>query len=196
MRKKIINGEIGKILQVSSYYVYGLLTTGTHVIDTLRFLLKDVAGEVDKVSGHLNNFQFYHSKDDKNYDAVIIFKNGLKATMQSLDIKKYDIFDFHIFGTKGKLLITGIGRSIFKYKVIKSPEHEGFDELNLSPKKFCKSLPRKQFLKLAQNATSCLQNKKTEPLCSAYDSYVDMEVIDKIILSAKNGSFDKKIKLK
>ena len=33
--------------------------------------------------------------------------------MQSLNIKKYDIFDFHIYGTKGKLLITGIGRSIF-----------------------------------------------------------------------------------
>lgn len=196
LRKKITKGEIGKILQVSSYYVYGLLTTGTHVIDTLRFLLNDIAGEVNKVSGYTNNFKGYHSKDDKNYDAIIFFKNGLKATMQSLNIKKYDIFDFHIYGTKGKLLITGIGRSIFKYKIIKSPEHEGFEELSLNPQKICASLPRKQFLKLAKNATLCLQNKKIKPLCSAYDSYVDMEVIDKIVLSAKNGSVIKKIKLK
>ena len=173
-----------------------MLTTGTHVIDTLRFLLNDIAGEVDKVSGLRNNFKCHHSKDDKNYDAIIIFKNGLKATMQSLNIKNYDIFDFHIFGTKGKLLITGIGRSIFKYKIVNSPEHEGFDELSLNPQRICKSSPRKQFLKLAQNATSCFQNKKIKPLCSAYDSYIDMEVIDKIILSAKNNSVLKKIKLK
>ena len=196
LRKRIKNGEIGKIIQASSYYVYGLLTTGTHVVDTLRFLLKDVAGEVDKVSGFENKMRGYHSKDDKNYDAIIFFKNGLKATMQSLDIKKYDIFDFHIYGTKGKLLITGIGRSIFKYKIIKSPEHDGFEELSLNPYNICSSLPRKQFLKLAQNAKSCLQNDKTKPLCSAYDSYVDMEVIDKIILSAKENSIIKKIKLK
>ena len=40
LTKLIKKGIIGEILQVSSHYVYGLLTTGTHVIDTLRFLFK------------------------------------------------------------------------------------------------------------------------------------------------------------
>ena len=46
LKNKINQGEIGEILQVSSYYVYGILTTGTHLIDTLRMLLNKKIGEV------------------------------------------------------------------------------------------------------------------------------------------------------
>ena len=44
LKKLIKKGRIGKIKQVSCFYVYGLLTTGTHVVDTLRMLLNDIAG--------------------------------------------------------------------------------------------------------------------------------------------------------
>ena len=194
LKKKLDEGYIGDILQISSYYVYGLLTTGTHVIDTLRFLLKDIAGEVDHVFGFKNKFKNFCSKDDKNYDAIISFKNGLKASMQSLNLKDYDIFDFYIYGSKGKILITGIGRNILKFKIIKSPEHEGFEELDIKGKHICNTKPRKQFITLAQNAVSCLKNKTTQPMCSAYDSHIDMLIIQSIQKSANSNS--KKIKIK
>ena len=54
LKKLIKKGRIGKIKQVSCFYVYGLLTTGTHVVDTLRMLLNDIAGEVIKVIGIKN----------------------------------------------------------------------------------------------------------------------------------------------
>ena len=184
LKKQLEQGLIGKILQVSSYYVYGLLTTGTHVIDTLRFLFKNIAGEVDHVFGFKNKFKNFSSKDDKNYDAIICFKNGLKATIQSLNMKNYDIFDFYIYGSKGKILITGIGRNILNFKIIKSPEHEGFDELQIKGKNICKSKPRKQFISLAENAVNCLYKKSAEPLCTAYDSYIDMIIINSITKSA------------
>jgi len=196
LKKKLEKGIIGNILQVSCYYVYGLLTTGTHAIDTLRYLLQDIAGEVKEVYGFKNNFKNYSSHDDQNYDALLNFQNGLKVTLQSLDIKSYDIFDFHIYGTKGKILITNIGRSIIKYNVDKSPEHTGFEELNIKPTNLCKSKPRKQFSKLAENAVECLKKRNVLPLCDPEDSYKDMEVINKIILSAKDGSKSKKIKFK
>ena len=72
----------------------------------------------------------------------MVFKNGLKVTLQSLDIKSYDNFDFHIFGKKGKILITDIGRSIIKYHIQKSPEHTGFTELKQKPNKLFISKPR------------------------------------------------------
>ena len=194
LKKKLEEGIIGNILQVSSYYVYGLLTTGTHAIDTLQFLLEGLAGKIHKVHGFENKFGNFASSDDKNYDAILQFQNGLKVTLQSLNIKKYDIFDFYIYGTKGKILITDIGRSIIKYKIQKSPEHTGFEELSKRPENLCKPKPRKQFLKLAENAIECLNRKNAAPLCSATDSYKDMEIINKIILSAKNGSKEKKIK--
>ena len=38
LKSLLEKGIIGDILQVSCFYVYGILTTGTHLIDTLRML--------------------------------------------------------------------------------------------------------------------------------------------------------------
>ena len=194
LKKKLESNIIGEIIQISSFYVYGLLTTGTHLIDTLRMLVKNIAGDVMAVSGIKNTMNNFKPKDDGNYDASLKFKNGLLATIQNLDMKSYDNFDIHIFGKKGKILISGIGRDILKFKVIKSPEHSGFTELISSPKKLNKKKPRFQFNKLAQNALECLLYKK-KPLCSALESYNDMIVIEKIMQSANKKSKFLKVKL-
>ncbi len=194
LKRKLENNIIGEIIQVSSFYVYGLLTTGTHLIDTLRMLMKNLAGDIVEVSGIKNTKGNFKPKDDENYDANLRFKNGLIATIQNLDMKSYDNFDIHIFGRKGKILISGIGRNILMYKVIQSPEHTGFTELATHPLKLNKSKPRLQFNKLSHNALECLSSKKT-PLCSAKESYIDMVVIEKIIQSAKKKSKFLKIKI-
>ena len=188
LRKKIKSGIIGKITQVSSYYVYGVLTTGTHLVDTLRMLLNDTAGEVKKVIGFNNDFGFHCPKDDKNIDGILIFKNNLKATIQTLNIKKYDNFDIYLYGTKGKILISGIGRSGLLFKVIKSPEHEGFEELNQVPKIIFGPKPRNQFGLLADNAVNCFIKKKEKPYCDDYESLIDMKIINGLITSSKKNN--------
>ena len=196
LSKKINNGEIGEIMQVSCFYVYGILTTGTHLIDTLRMLLAKVAGEVVSVIGKQNKFSSFYPKDDINIDGLINFKNGLSAHIQSLNIKNYDIFDIHLYGSKGKIVISNIGRSILKYKIIKSPEHLGFTELSNKEISMCKNTPRKQFTLLSKNAVDCLKNKKALPLCDEIESYKAMVIIDGLIKSAKNKSKLKKINFK
>lgn len=195
LKQLIKAGIIGDIIQVSSYYVYGVLTTGTHLVDTLRMLLNDVAGEVKSVNGFKNTHDFYHPKDDQNIDGVLIFNNNLKATIQSLDIKKYDNFDIYLYGTKGKILITEIGRSVLLYEIIKSPEHKGFEELKLSPKIIFGPKPRNQFGLLAKNAVDCLLNIKTKPLCDEKDSFIDMVIIDALVQSSKQKNKNIKINL-
>ena len=108
LKKKIDNDIIGDILQVSSFYVYGILTTGTHLIDTLRMLLRDKLGEVDKVIGVLNKLNNFKPKDDTNIDGFLFFKKNVIASIQSLDMKSYDNFDIIIYGRKGKIEITDI----------------------------------------------------------------------------------------
>ena len=188
LKELIKKGKIGKIKQVSCFYVYGLLTTGTHVIDTLRMLLKDVAGEVTKVIGIKNNNNDFTPKDDKNYDAIIFFRNGLKVHMQSLNMKDYDIFDFYFYGSKGKIIFTGIGRTANLYKIIKSPEHTNFTELDNKSIKIFGDKPRRQFKTLSENAIKCFLNKKTLPMCTAEDSFIDMKIIEAIKKSAHNNS--------
>jgi len=191
LKKKIEKGVIGEITQVSSNYVYGLLTTGTHLVDTLRMLLEPVAGKVTHVFGVKNIFNSFLPPEDENIDGFIFFKNGLKASIHSHNIKDYDIFDFYLYGTKGKILITGIGRSILRYKVIKSPEHSGFTELENIGTEICKSEPRNQFLTLSNNAIDCYLSLKSKPLCSAYDSYIDMKIINALLLSSRQNKIIK-----
>lgn len=193
LKKKLEKGIIGEILQISSYYVYGLLTTGTHLIDTLRMLFGEICGDIDKVAGFKNKKNNFRPKDDQNLDAIVSFKNGLNSSIQNLDMKSYDNFDIHIFGKKGKILVSGIGRDILSYKIIPSPEHSGFTELDIKFNRLNKPKPRLQFKKLSMNAYDCLV-KKAKPLCSAYESYKDMVVIDKIIESSKKESKFMKVK--
>ena len=53
---------------------------------------------------------------------------------------------------------------------------------------------RKQFISLAENAVNFLYKKSAEPLCTDYDSYIDMIIINSITKSANSNS--KKIKIK
>ena len=95
---------------------------------------------------------------------------------------------------KGKILISGIGRTGLVYKVIKSPEHSGFEELAQSPKKIFGNRPRNQFGLLAKNAVDCVRNYKAKPFCDDYESLVDMIVIDGLLKSSKKGGIKVKIK--
>ena len=193
LKRKIDNGLIGEIKKVNCSYVYGIQATGTHVVDTLRMLLNKKAGEIKSVIGIKSNRHDFCSKDDLNLDAVLFFSNGTTCTMQVMNIKDYDIFDFHIYGSKGKILITGIGREIHQIKVIDSNEHSGFKELATISNKLCRSNPRPQFKMLAKNALDCFKNKG-KPLCNEVDSFKALCVLNALIKSAKNNS--KKIKIK
>ena len=187
LKRKINNGIIGDILQISSFYVYGILTTGTHLIDTLRMLLKDRLGDVNKVIGIKNKLNNFKPKDDKNIDGFLLFKNNILASIQSLDMKSYDNFDIIIYGRKGKIEITDIGRRVLHYKIIKSPEHMGFTELTRKPIDLCKPKPRNQFGCLSKNAVLCFKGKNEVPLCDENDSLKDMDIINKLIASSQSN---------
>ena len=180
------NGAIGEILQVSSYYVYGLLTTGTHVVDTLRFFLKDVAGEVMWVSAFVNEFKTFHPDDDPDIDGFIGFENGLKVSIQSLNMKDYNIFDFFFYGRNGKMVFNNIGREVAFFEVVSSPEHQGFTELSNDPSKKYGGIPREQFRFLADNVIDCLEGR-ADSLSTGEDSLKALEILSAMEESAARG---------
>ncbi len=182
----IKNNIVGEIVQVSAYYVYGLVTTGTHVIDTLSFLLKDVAGEIRWVVAFGNPFEHFHPEGDPCVDGVIGFENGLKASVQSLNIKDYDIFNFYFYGRKGLIVLKNIGRDIEIFTIRDSPEHQGFTELSDEPLVRRGGAPRDQFRFLADNVIDCLQGRATS-LSTAEDSVKALEVLLAIQKSAAEG---------
>jgi predicted dehydrogenase len=192
VRADLQNGIIGEIIQVSTYYVYGLVTTGTHLIDALRFFLKDIAGEIEWVAAFPNTFSHHHPPDDPCLDGFIGFENGLKVSIQSLNIQDYDIFNFYFYGRKGLMLFKNIGRDIEIFKVEESPEHQGFTELATQPFQKMGGSPRNQFRFLADNAVDCLDGKASS-LSTGEDSLKALKVLLGMQESAREGG--KKIKI-
>lgn len=192
LREDMKKGIIGEITQVSTYYAYGLVTTGTHLIDTLRFFLKDIAGEIKWVIGLPNKFHHYHPVDDPCIDGFVGFENGLKVSVQSLNIKDYDIMDYRFYGRRGKIELKNIGRDIRIYKVEDSPEHEGFTELSDNPIEIRGGMPRNQFGFLTDNVIDCLEGRALS-LSTGEDSLKALEILLAMQRSIKDGS--KKIEI-
>jgi predicted dehydrogenase len=186
LRAALRNGRIGEVLQVSTYYVYGLVTTGTHLIDTLRMLLQDVAGEIRWVIGMDNPFSLFSPDDDPCIDGWLGFDSGLKVSVQSLSMKDYDIFDLHFYGRGGKIVFRNIGRDVDYYDVIDSPEHAGFTELRSEPVERRGGEPRNQFRFLADHMIHCLEGKATS-LSTGRDSLMALKVLLAMQRSAAAG---------
>ncbi len=194
LQKNIYKNNYGNALQATVSYVYGILATGTHVIDTLRMLFSKRYGDIIDVIGIKDKNQSFCSPDDFNLNGVLFFEKGLICYIQVLNIKKYDIFDFDLLFEKNKIKITGIGRDIYKYRIKKSQEHSNFTELDDDFRlRLAGPKPRNQFKLLEKNAINCLQGKE-KPNSSGIDSYKALVIIDTLIKSSKNNS--KKIKVK
>ena len=186
LKDELADGLIGELLQVSCFYVYGLLTTGTHLIDALRFFLGNIAGEMAWVAAHPCTFETFHPDDDPNVDGFIGFENGLKAAVQSLSMKDYDFFEFQFYGRRGKVVFKNIGRDIEIYRVRDSSEHEGFTELAGEADERWGGAPRDLFGTMADNAIDCLEGRAT-PLSTGEDSLKALEVLLAMRESADHG---------
>jgi len=173
---KIKNGLIGKIVQVNCYYYNGLLNSGTHVIDLLRFFL----GEVDWVKGFINKETSW-KKDDDNIDALIKFKNGTLATLQTLP-KNYGLSDYHFYGQKGYFAIKNLGYEIEYKKSIENKYCKGFYQLSDNAEKQGK--PRSLVSSVIKHIISCL-DQTTKPVGSGEDGLAALKVIFALRESAK-----------
>jgi predicted dehydrogenase len=183
---EIASGRIGEVLQVSGYYVYGLVSTGTHLVDTIRMLLRPVAGEIAWVAGWPMGLRSFHPQGDPNIDGVVGFANGLKATVQALNMKDYDFFEIDIFGREGLATCHGIGRRAAIYPVVESTINAGFTEMADDPVEQWGPTKESFFASMATNVIDCLDGRTT-PASTGEDSLMALEVLSAMKASAERG---------
>lgn len=160
-QKKVLDGILGKILKVECIYHNGLFNNATHTIDLLRWFL----GEAKKASG-VYNFLTSNPKRDKNVDAIIYFKNGAMAVLQSVFEKKR-LTEWLFYGQKGNLSLKKLGMEI-NYKNIK----EGGK--------------RSLTAQMVSHVVSCLE-KKEKPKSAGQDGLKVLKILFAIEKSAKNN---------
>jgi len=125
-KKLADRGDIGRLLFLRCRYGHGgregydrewradkilsgggeLLDQGVHVVDLLRWF----GGDFDEVFGVIRTC-YWDMKVEDNAFALFKRKDGLVASMHTSWTQWKNLFSFEIFGTKGYLIINGLGGS-------------------------------------------------------------------------------------
>ena len=182
-RSEIKKGIIGKIVQVNCYYYNGLFNSGTHMIDLLRFFL----GDINWVRGIINE-QTSWKENDKNIDALVGFKSGTVAAMQTLP-KNYGFSEFYFYGTKGYFAIKNLGYEIECRKLIENKYCKGFYQLSENIKKEGKA--RSLMSSVVSHIVSCLDGR-AKPVSRGEDG---LAVLKALFALKKSAGKNKIIKL-
>lgn len=177
-RDKIKNGLVGDILQVSCYYYNGLFNNGTHLIDLLRFLL----GEISWVKG-IENIKTSVSREDKNIDALIGFRNNARAIIQSLP-KNYGCFNFYFYGTKGRVAFKNLTYEIEYRKLVENKYYKGYYQFSEPIKKEGKI--RSFMASTVNHVVACLEGRD-RPVSGGEDGLAALKVLLALKKSAGNN---------
>ena len=167
--------KLGDIQQVSCYYTAGIANTCSHLFDVLRLFFGDVASVAGWYKGD-------PALADPNIDGYLTFKSGVTATLQSLDVKSYTLFEFDIYGTTGRLRIKDNGFSLGFWRAAASQRYLGYRELETQDP-LLKIAPKKIMRNAIKNIVDCLLNNRA-PACSGEDGVKALEVICAFLRSA------------
>jgi len=119
IKKYIDEGKLGEIQTVSAFYTAGIINTGTHLLDILRYFFGDVAWIRSDFAGKT-------SEADPSIDAYLYFKKGFGVALHGLNVKDYLIFEIDIYGSKGRIRIENSGYSASIWDVIEHPKFTGY----------------------------------------------------------------------
>ncbi len=180
LQKRIAKGELGFVQQVTCYYNNGLYNNGTHTVDTLRYLLQS---EVAWVSGIENQKNTAAPIGDRNIDGLIGFKNGTVASLQSVDVTRVGIHDFHMVGDKAHVSVTNYGYRVETKPVVKSDLFKGSFEISQAG--VVQEDVRSMLEGTTQHLVDCL-DKKCVVGSTAEDGLQTMHVLDALVASAKS----------
>ncbi len=179
VKRVIETGKLGKIHHVNCYYTAGLLNTGTHLFDLLRWFL----GEAKWVSA---SPEPVFGEQDLTVSGELLFENGTLVSLAGLDVRDYLIFEMDFYGSKGRLRITHSGFGLEYWKVGKSPYYSAYREL--IPGKLGIDLrEKKMMVEAVSGLVRCLDEEK-RPLCDGDDGRKSLEIICAFHESLRSGS--------
>lgn len=182
LKNEINGGLLGSVYQSVFYYTAGIFNTGTHLIDLMRYFF----GDVEWVIGKNSTIQS-SNPDDPNIDGILAFRNGVFASLHTLNVKDCLIFEQDILGSKGRLRILSSGFELEYYGISDSRYFSSYKEFERSDLPFEVPKERQYMLEAVDHLVNCIENK-INPLSSGNDGVKALEIILALIKSAKNSS--------
>lgn len=176
--RRLVRYELGRVQQATCYYTAGILNTGTHLIDLLRFLF----GDLDWVAGRHTPPD--DGRHDPNVDGWVAFKSGLVASVQGCDAAAYNIFETVILSEHGRVTLTGGGLTARFERVVESGRFGGYRELQPAPLPFTVGNSGEFMLDAVAHLVDCVENGR-QPLCSGEDGRAALEGVLALKASAR-----------
>lgn len=180
VRNFVNDKKFGKIKRINSYYVNGIINTGTHLMDFIRFM----GGDFLEVEGKSSKFPC-SIKNDLNIDGNFILKNGVVGTIQTIDSKRFRILEVDIIGENGRIVVD-LTKSIARTYLIESKNSNlVYNDLK---EKILKIQNKKEDIVFGlENIISSLE-KNVDLNCKGEDGYKSLETcLAFLISSKKNG---------
>jgi len=182
LRAILAGGGLGDIQTVSCYYTAGVMNTGTHLFDILRFFF----GDVSWVCSHPDKIL---KAPDPTFDVYLYFKKGFGCTISTLDVAHYMQFEIDIYGTRGRIRIEDSGMRAQFWGTTAHQVYSGYK--TLEPRKVVTAGFSHNFLAMIDNLVAACEGKQ-KPYCSGEDGRAAFEIAAAAHLSLRTG---KKVKL-
>lgn len=177
---EVRGGVIGEVVQATCYYTAGVMNTGTHLVDLLRFLLGEPAWVMA-----VGNEHGACPPGDVGVDALIEFRSGARAVLQFLDVRDYSIFDIALYGRKGVLTLTRFGFEIERTGLRPRADVSGYHELDLEARTR-EGKPRSLMQSVPGHVVDCLDGQD-QPVSRGEDGLAALAMVLALRESAARG---------
>jgi len=114
IKKLLLSGEIGDIWRVNAIYYSGWFHNGTHIVDTLSYLLDDTINW-DRVTGVINS---PHDGDPTlELEGHLVTKNA-KVVISAIDESLYQLFDIDLWCQSARIRIENFGNKVLLERMV------------------------------------------------------------------------------
>jgi predicted dehydrogenase len=175
VRDFVGSGELGEVQHAISNYARGVANYGSHIGDLLRFFF----GEVDWVRA-------FNLLDEQNadpvLDAYVKMRDGVSCALVGCSRENYDIFDFDIIGTRGRIRIEDLG---YRIRLWRMGTHSQIPDRKVLIEAFPPFSPSMHGMMLAavDNLVRCVTEGQ-KPLNTGRDGLAALEIIEALKRSA------------
>lgn len=158
---------IGDIHSIIGIYPGPLLRSGSHMLDLFNWMIDDTPVIVQSFGEPFDNYLTEKTdSNDYNISGIITYKSGIQAILISGKPRPYLLFELHVFGTKGRIIVRDNGLFLHMFKAHSSNRYANIDEL--SPVSSHSNLDQENLLFVAiKNMLKRLKIKSSEKKLTA-----------------------------
>jgi predicted dehydrogenase len=173
-REWIQQGGAGKLVAATAWYTHGVANIGSHLFDTLRFLLGETewAWAAPDRSGDA----------DPTLSGVVGFAGGVVCHVIGCG-RDLLLFEIDLVGSEGRLRISENGTRVEARAMEPSSRYSGYREPG-APTPLWKGQDERRMLTAVEDIVRCL-DKGGEPRCTGRDGLKAIEMVTAFLQSAE-----------